>query len=103
MRFSRTSILASKKGIKLNTAQRKILKIAASIAIIPLLFPPFVFNHFQGGAIAMTYGFLLSPPQSIIFSDKFTGVVDTPLLLIEYLVIAVIAGIAWVLYGQQSK
>jgi hypothetical protein len=37
------------------------------------------------------------------FSDKFTGVVDTPLLLIEYLVIAVIAGIAWVLYGQQSK
>jgi hypothetical protein len=80
-----------------------MLKIAASIAVIPLLFPPFVFNHFQGGAIAMTYGCLLSPPSGVIFGDRFTGVVDTPLLLIEYLVIAAIAGTAWVLYGQQSK
>jgi hypothetical protein len=81
----------------LNPVHRKLLKAAIWTVAATLLFPPFVFYHPQGGALGTAFGFLLSPPEHPI-GGEWTGIVDVPLLVIEWLAIGIVLRILWVLF-----
>ena len=73
----------------MNTAQRRILKGALASVIATMLFPPFAIYLKSGEIRGMGFNFILS-------SDT-TSVIYLPTIVAEWVVIAIICGILWLL------
>lgn len=71
----------------MNPAQRKVLLGLICGISLTFAFPPFVIESPDGGRIAGAYSFILYPPSKGMLS----GVIDTPLLLAEWLAIIVVS------------
>lgn len=78
----------------MNRWQRNTLRVAMAAVVMTMLFPPFILNHGVNGIVSMGYGFILSPPS---FDERIIGTVDVALLLAEWLAIAMVCGILWLL------
>lgn len=85
----------------MNRWQRNILRAALVAVAVTMLFPPFSLNRGVNGVVSMGYGFILSPP-SIPDYERITGTVDVFLLLAEWLAIAMVCGMLWML-GRDDK
>lgn len=77
----------------MNAAQRKILWGALAAVVVTLLFPPFVIVWGAGATFGLGFGFILSWPEM----SGNEGYVHVELLLSEWIAIAIIYRILWVL------
>lgn len=69
----------------------KILITGAAAALLALLFPPFYARFPNGAVFNMGYSWLFDPPVK----GSITASVDVSMVLLEWVVIAVITGVAW--------
>ncbi len=82
----------------MNDKQRKVLIAAGIIFLIMILFPPYTATAkgvtFNGG-----YAFIMTGP-----SKKYSSLyhIDTALLFLQWLFVAGIAGIAWLLLKDKT-
>jgi hypothetical protein len=81
-------------GANSMTRQKRILMAAAIAIALSLLFPPFYFRGGGGITINLGYGFLLNPP---LYRGDYAGSVNLPLLLLEWVAIAAVSGLLWLI------
>lgn len=82
----------------MNDRQRILLIVAGALVLIALVFPPFVVHLPNGAAINKGYGFLFSPPQH----GHFSATVNVATLAAEWIGIAVLGAMGWVLLNQSN-
>ncbi|HNN61460.1 MAG TPA: RDD family protein, partial [Candidatus Obscuribacter sp.] len=83
----------------MNEKQRRLLMVAGGLILLTLAFPPFVVNLPNGAAINKGYGFIFAPPEHGFFS----ATVNVATLMAEWLAIAILAGVGWMLTGNQGS
>lgn len=75
----------------MNSRQRIILKLALAALILAFLFPPF-YGRLANGIISnLGYGFIFDPPKF----GALIGSVDIGILVVEWILIVAITGVAW--------
>ncbi len=84
----------------MNQNQQKILKGVIAAIVATTVLPPFVVGLPNGSEIGLGYGFILSWPH---MGDRkeVVGHVDVPLLLAEWLAIAIVGALLWVLFDDK--
>lgn len=79
----------------MNEKQKQIATVAGIIFVLMIIFPPFSF-HLQGGAVVNEgYGFIFDPPSR-------GAAINIPTLLIQWLFVATIGGIAYKLSEEEE-
>lgn len=76
-------------------SQRNLLKFAGLLILASFLFPPFESMHPYGGVENVGYGFIFTPPT--IANPWGAAMVNTDMLLIEWIGIALLTSILWLL------
>lgn len=71
-----------------------IWRLLAAIAVLMLLFPPFQGAFGMGASTNRGYHFILSPP-TIQEGASALATVNVPLLLTQYLALAIVALFIW--------
>lgn len=82
--------------MKLNKSQRKIAGFFGCAIVFTFLFPPFVIQGYGGVSVSVGYGFFLSPPDA-------RAVINVSTLLIEWLFVAIISTLVYVLNLENQK
>lgn len=84
------------------SAMRVFAACVSGLSVVVLLFPPFVdISAFGARVNGYGYHFLFSPPLLNGHSSA-RAVVDVSLLLVEYLVLGILAGAAWLMFLRRS-
>lgn len=78
----------------MNKRQRLIVKSALAAVIAAFLFPPFYARLPNGIVTNLGYGFVFDPPR-FDGSSRFTGAIDIGVLVVEWVLIAAVAAVAW--------
>ena len=84
----------------MNTTQRYVLIIAIIIIVLMGIYPPFYFRTYNGVLLNLGYGFVLNPPK---VGDGFAGSVNVQLLMVQWLGVVIVAGIAALLTKTRSE
>jgi len=73
----------------MNSRQKLILYIGATLILVMLLLPPYVFNELNLG-----YGFLFEP-KKFQDSELRVGTVNELTLLMQFIAVSLITGMLW--------
>lgn len=76
----------------------KILIAGAACALLALLYPPFYIRNASGVVFNKGYSWIFDPPSM----GSVSASVDVPLVLLEWVVIGVITGVAWFVTRQRT-
>lgn len=82
----------------MNDKQKRVVIGAAVAVAVALLFPPFHARMPNGVVRNLGYGFLLDPPHYVTYSIDIVGSVTVEMLLMEWVAIAIVAGVLWWLF-----
>jgi hypothetical protein len=80
-----------------NTTQRLVLVAVGVVALAMFLFPPFYLRYANGVVANLGYHFLFDPPTER--GLRAAGLVHAPTLLVQFLGLLVVGGVAWLLGG----
>lgn len=81
----------------LNAARRRILKLVIAILLLMTLFPPFIVIR-DNSTLNVGYSFLLYPPTTPVDG----GTVNAYTLLVQYLFVMTMGGLAFLLAEGSS-
>jgi hypothetical protein len=82
----------------MNVGQKIVLIAAATALVFALLFPPFAFQYVAGAdAINQGFAFIFDPP---LIEEEYRARVDTTLLGLECLIVAVVGGLLFAVFGH---
>ena len=83
----------------MNDKQKRIVIGAAGAVLLTLLFPPFHIRYGNGVVANLGFGFLFDAPSRP--GGGVQGSVTVELLLIEWVAIAIVAGVLWWLLKEK--